>query len=103
MRTACDGSSIIRPASMKARAWRIFWNSEKDRYREQLERYARLMVQRDDRAYPLGALFPVVRRDGCEWAAPVVLRKQASLFELKSGKIGYVKMQLPTLFHTSGT
>jgi ATP-dependent helicase/nuclease subunit A len=58
-----------------------FLDTEKARYREQLERYARLMVQRDDRPIRLGLYFPLLG-EWREWAAPVVLRKQASLFEL---------------------
>jgi len=58
-----------------------FLENEKERYREQLERYARLMVQRDDRPIRLGLYFPLLG-EWREWAAPVVLRKQASLFEL---------------------
>ncbi len=61
-----------------------FLEQEKDRYREQLERYARLMVQRADHAdrpIRLGLYFPLLG-EWVEWAAPVVLRKQALLFEL---------------------
>jgi ATP-dependent helicase/nuclease subunit A len=58
-----------------------FLEQEKDRYREQLERYARLMIQRDDRPIRLGLYFPLLG-EWLEWAAPVVLRKQALLFEL---------------------
>jgi hypothetical protein len=39
------------------------------------------MVQRDDRPIRLGLYFPLLG-EWREWAAPVVLRKQASLFEL---------------------
>jgi ATP-dependent helicase/nuclease subunit A len=58
-----------------------FLEQEKERYREQLERYARLMFQRDDRPIRLGLYFPLLS-EWLEWAAPVVLRKQALLFEL---------------------
>jgi ATP-dependent helicase/nuclease subunit A len=58
-----------------------FLDNQKERYREQLERYARLMVQRDDRPIRLGLYFPLLS-EWREWAAPVVLRKQASLFEI---------------------
>lgn len=58
-----------------------FLELERDRYREQLERYARLMVQREDRPIRLGLYFPLLG-EWLEWAAPVVLRKQALLFEL---------------------
>jgi len=57
-----------------------FLDNEKERYREQLERYARLTVQRDARPIRLGLYFPLLG-EWREWAAPVVLRKQASLFE----------------------
>lgn len=53
----------------------------KELHREQLERYARLMFQADDRPIRLGLYFPLLG-GWREWAAPVVLRKQASLFEL---------------------
>jgi ATP-dependent exoDNAse (exonuclease V) beta subunit len=62
-----------------------FLEQEKDRYREQLERYARLMVQHDHlamgRPIRLGLYFPLLG-EWLEWGAPVVLRKQALLFEL---------------------
>jgi ATP-dependent exoDNAse (exonuclease V) beta subunit len=62
-----------------------FLEQEKDRYREQLERYARLMWQRDsrdtDRPMRLGLYFPLLG-EWLEWSAPVVLHKQALLFEL---------------------
>ena len=58
-----------------------FLDNEKDRYREQLERYARLMIQKDDRPIRLALYFPLLG-GWREWPAPVVLRKQATLFEL---------------------
>jgi len=58
-----------------------FLEQEKERYREQLERYARLIVRRDDRPIRLGLYFPLMG-EWLEWSAPVVLRKQALLFEL---------------------
>lgn len=58
-----------------------FLEAEKDRYREQLERYARLMAQRDNRAIRLGLYFPMLG-EWREWGAAVVLRQQALLFEL---------------------
>jgi ATP-dependent exoDNAse (exonuclease V) beta subunit len=62
-----------------------FLEQEKDRYREQLERYARLMAQRAEetigRPIRLGLYFPLLG-EWLEWGAPVVLRKQALLFEL---------------------
>jgi len=58
-----------------------FLNNEKQRYEEQLGRYARLMFQREDRPIRLALYFPLLS-GWREWAAPVVLRRQASLFEL---------------------
>jgi ATP-dependent helicase/nuclease subunit A len=62
-----------------------FLQAEKERYREQLERYARLLSQReiDSSARPtrLGLYFPLLGA-WLEWGAGVVLRKQALLFEL---------------------
>jgi ATP-dependent helicase/nuclease subunit A len=58
-----------------------FLNNEKKRYEEQLGRYARLMSQREDRPIRLALYFPLLG-GWREWAAPVVLRKQASLFEM---------------------
>ncbi len=58
-----------------------FLNNEKKRYEEQLDRYARLMIQREDRPIRLALYFPLLS-GWREWAAPVVLSKQASLFEL---------------------
>jgi hypothetical protein len=58
-----------------------FLEAETERYREQLERYSRLMVQREDRPIRLGLYFPLLG-EWREWGAGVVLRKQASLFEL---------------------
>ena len=58
-----------------------FLEAEKERYRGQLERYARLMALRDDRPIRLGLYFPLLGA-WLEWGAGVVLRKQASLFEL---------------------
>jgi ATP-dependent exoDNAse (exonuclease V) beta subunit len=58
-----------------------FLEAEKERYREQLERYARLMAQMDDRPIRLGLYFPLLGA-WLEWGAAAVLRKQAVLFEL---------------------
>jgi len=58
-----------------------FLEAEKERYREQLERYARLMALGDDRPIRLGLYFPLLGA-WLEWGAAVVLRKQALLFEL---------------------
>jgi ATP-dependent helicase/nuclease subunit A len=58
-----------------------FLDTEQERYREQLERYARLMVQRDSRPIRLALYFPLLG-GWREWPAPVAVRKQASLFEL---------------------
>ena len=58
-----------------------FLDNEQERYRDQLERYARLMVQRDSRPIRLALYFPLLG-GWREWPAPVAVRKQASLFEL---------------------
>jgi len=58
-----------------------FLEAEKERYREQLERYARLMAQQGDRPIRLGLYFPLLG-EWREWGAEVPLRKQALLFEL---------------------
>jgi ATP-dependent helicase/nuclease subunit A len=58
-----------------------FLEQERERYRDQLERYARLMIQRNNRPIRLGLYFPLLG-EWLEWAAPLVLRKQAMLFEL---------------------
>jgi ATP-dependent exoDNAse (exonuclease V) beta subunit len=57
-----------------------FLDREMDRYREQLERYARLMMQRDHRPVRLGLYFPLLG-GWREWDAPVAMHGQASLFE----------------------
>ncbi len=57
-----------------------FLANEKRRYQEQLERYARLLHQHDDRPIKLGLYFPLVEPGWIEWDAPVILRRQASLF-----------------------
>ena len=49
----------------------------KERYREQLERYARLMVQRDAAAHPAGAVFPAARRMARMGRRRWSMRKQA--------------------------
>jgi ATP-dependent helicase/nuclease subunit A len=58
-----------------------FLNEEQERYREQLERYARLMIQRDPRPIRLALYFPLLG-GWREWPAPVATRRQATLFEL---------------------
>jgi ATP-dependent exoDNAse (exonuclease V) beta subunit len=62
-----------------------FLEAEKERYREQLERYARLMalgnISSSGRPIRLGLYFPMLGA-WLEWGAAVVLRKQALLFEL---------------------
>jgi len=57
-----------------------FFDAETKRYKEQLERYARLMFQKDERPIRLGLYFPLLG-GWREWGAPVVLRKQATLFD----------------------
>jgi ATP-dependent helicase/nuclease subunit A len=65
-----DGSDLVN-----------FLEQERQRYRDQLERYARLMFLQDARPIRLGLYFPLLG-EWVEWAAPVVLRTQAVLFEL---------------------
>lgn len=59
----------------------LFLESETLRYREQLERYARLFLQREERIIRLGLYFPMFG-GWREWGAATVQRKQATLFEL---------------------
>ncbi len=58
-----------------------FLEQEKERYREQLERYARLVSKREERPIRLGLYFPLIGQ-WLEWAASVPLRRQALLFEM---------------------
>jgi len=58
-----------------------FLNSEQNRYREQLERYARLLFQQDGRPIRLALYFPLLG-GWREWPAAVLLHQQATLFEL---------------------
>ena len=58
-----------------------FLENEQSRYREQLERYARLLFQQDARPIRLGLYFPLLG-GWREWPAPVLKHKQATLFEL---------------------
>lgn len=58
-----------------------FLEQEKERYREQLERYARLMSKREERLIRLGLYFPLLG-EWLEWAASGPLRRQALLFEM---------------------
>ena len=58
-----------------------FLDNEKSRYREQLERYARLLFQQDGRPIRLGLYFPLLS-GWREWPAPVLKHRQATLFEL---------------------
>jgi hypothetical protein len=57
-----------------------FLENEKARYREQLERYARLMAQREERPIRLGLYFPLVG-GWCEWTPPGLKRRQSTLFD----------------------
>jgi ATP-dependent exoDNAse (exonuclease V) beta subunit len=60
-----------------------FLNNEQDRYREQLERYARLMMLDDPRPVKLGLYFPLLN-GWREWEAPargVRTAAQANLFD----------------------
>jgi ATP-dependent exoDNAse (exonuclease V) beta subunit len=57
-----------------------FLANEKQRYREQLELYARLLAQQDERPTKLALYFPLVTPGWIEWDASVATRRQASLF-----------------------
>jgi hypothetical protein len=59
----------------------VFLDNEQSRYREQLERYARLLFRQDPRPIRLGLYFPLLG-GWREWPAPVLKHKQATLFEL---------------------
>ena len=58
-----------------------FLDNEKQRHEDQLLRYARLMNRESDGPIRLALYFPLLG-GWREWAAPLVLTKQASLFEL---------------------
>jgi ATP-dependent helicase/nuclease subunit A len=58
-----------------------FLDNEQNRYREQLERYARLLFQEAKRPIRLGLYFPLLG-GWREWPAPVSKHRQATLFEL---------------------
>lgn len=57
-----------------------FLANEKLRYAEQLEGYARLLAQQQERPTRLGLYFPLVPHGWVEWEAPLAVRRQASLF-----------------------
>ena len=56
-----------------------FLDNEKSRYQEQLERYARLLAQMEERPIRLALYFPLLA-GWREWDAPTLKRRQASLF-----------------------
>ena len=56
-----------------------FLDNEKMRYQPKLERYARLLMQQEDRPIRLALYFPLLN-GWREWAAATVLRRQMSLF-----------------------
>jgi ATP-dependent helicase/nuclease subunit A len=58
-----------------------FLDNEQNRYREQLERYARLLFQQDARPVRLALYFPLLG-GWREWPAAVLAQRQATLFEL---------------------
>jgi len=58
-----------------------FLDDEMNRYRGQLERYARFMIRLDQRPVRLGLYFPLLS-GWREWAVPMAMPQQASLFEL---------------------
>jgi RecB family exonuclease len=57
-----------------------FLANEKRRYEEQLERYARMLGQTEDRVTRLGLYYPLVEPGWIEWEARAIVRQQASLF-----------------------
>ncbi len=60
-----------------------FLDTEKERYQDQLERYARLMTQRDSRPIRLALYFPLLG-GWREWSVPVAVATpaQGTLFDL---------------------
>ena len=58
-----------------------FLEAEKERYQEQLERYARLMFQQDDRPIRLGSISRC-SADGANGPRPWFCASKRSLFEL---------------------
>ena len=60
-----------------------FLDTEKERYQDQLERYARLMIQRDSRPVRLALYFPLLG-GWREWSVPVAVATpaQGTLFDL---------------------
>ena len=80
-----------------------FLEKEKERYREQLERYARLMFQRDRPAHPAGPVFPAAGRMAGMARAGAFAQAGIAVRALGTASLRrYVKMQLPTYFHTRG-
>ena len=59
--TACAGSSISRPAATRAATRRPFSTREVERYRAQLERYARIVRAHRSAADPARAVLPAGR------------------------------------------
>ena len=57
-----------------------FLEQERKRYQPQLEKYARLLAQKEDRPIRLALYFPLLNA-WREWAAPTLKRRQASFFE----------------------
>ncbi len=57
-----------------------FLENEKLRYQAQLERYARMLAQTDERPIRLALYFPLLN-GWKEWHAPEIKRRQASFFE----------------------
>ena len=56
-----------------------FLDNERARYQATLDRYARLMQQREPRPVKLGLYFPLLN-GWREWEAPPLVMRQASLF-----------------------
>ncbi|MGH9572180.1 MAG: 3'-5' exonuclease, partial [Candidatus Acidiferrales bacterium] len=58
----------------------MFVKREVSQYRGQLERYARILSQAEERPVKLALYFPMMN-EWHEWDAPPLVRKQASLFD----------------------
>ena len=84
-RTFIDESGIrwivdYKTGSHKGGSVDQFLASEKLRYQEQLDRYARLFAQQEDRPVRLALYFPLVTPGWVEWDPPALIRRQAALF-----------------------
>ena len=78
-----------------------FLEQERERYREQLERYARLMVQRDRSSHPARAVFPAARRMAGMGGAGGFAQAGAAVRALADRSM--LRCNCRRCFHTSGT